>query len=408
MLSVKMNNSNDAYWRRRPRTVLLIVGLFLTLIICETGVRLLSKVDADGNVTFLSRRLKPFQPPVERLRALLEKSPPHDPHLGWAPRPSSESEDGMYRYDTNGIRVDKEEVVYSMVPPAGVRRIALFGDSFTHGDGVAFESSWGKRLEDILREQEPVEVLNFGFGGYGTDQAFLRWKLAGKALSPNVVVLGFQPENMGRNLNLIRILFYWETGVPFSKPRFVIHGDRLRLVNSPTIPPDQLPGVVEDLVNWDLRQYEHFFDESDYTPRIWSASRFLSVTFELLSRLSRDRKAEERNHYRASSPGGELILRIVAAFAADVESTGAEFWIIHLPRRDDLRDLQTEGQRLAYEGILHQMKSKYNVIDPVEALLTEAQESSVDSLFISPTDGHYSELGNQVVAQVASGSLSSK
>ena len=68
-----MSNSKEAYWRRRTRTVSLIFGLFLTFIICETGVRLLSKVDADGNVTFLSRRLKPFQPPVERLRALLEK-----------------------------------------------------------------------------------------------------------------------------------------------------------------------------------------------------------------------------------------------------------------------------------------------------------------------------------------------
>ena len=77
-----MNNSTDPYWRRRPRTVLLMFGLFLALIICETGVRLLSKVDTDGNVTFLSRRLKPFQPPVERLRALVEKSSGHDPDLG--------------------------------------------------------------------------------------------------------------------------------------------------------------------------------------------------------------------------------------------------------------------------------------------------------------------------------------
>jgi hypothetical protein len=113
-----MNNSTDPYWRRRPRTVLLMLGLFLALIICETGVRLLSKVDTDGNVTFLSRRLKPFQPPVERLRALVEKSSGHDPDLGWAPRPSSESEDGMYRYDSNGIRVGKEDVAYSLVPPA--------------------------------------------------------------------------------------------------------------------------------------------------------------------------------------------------------------------------------------------------------------------------------------------------
>src|SRR3972149_6968280 len=49
----------------------------------------------------------------------------------------------------------------------GVRRILLFGDSFTAGDGVSND----KRYGDILEKEIPdLEVFNFGLPATGTDQ----------------------------------------------------------------------------------------------------------------------------------------------------------------------------------------------------------------------------------------------
>ena len=67
-----------------------------------------------------------------------------------------------------------------------------------------------------------AEALNFGVSIYGMDQAFLRWQNAGRGYAPDIVIFGFQPENLNRNVNIFSTLYYgWNI---FSKPRFVLTG----------------------------------------------------------------------------------------------------------------------------------------------------------------------------------------
>ena len=47
----------------------------------------------------------------------------------------------------------------------GYRRVLLFGDSLTAGDGVSNEDRFGDLLEDVI---ERLEVYNFGLPGTGT------------------------------------------------------------------------------------------------------------------------------------------------------------------------------------------------------------------------------------------------
>src|SRR5439155_12092273 len=84
---------------------------------------------------------------------------------------------------------------------ASVVRIAAFGDSFTHCDGVANSFTWEYLLE---RLNPALEVLNFGVGGYGTDQALLRYELEGMAFHPHIAILGFLPENIHRVVSVFR------------------------------------------------------------------------------------------------------------------------------------------------------------------------------------------------------------
>ena len=81
------------------------------------------------------------------------------PTLGWTISPNGRHR--LYRSNADGIRGDR---TYSTRPPAGVLRIAAFGDSFTHNDDVGNEDTWQARMEE---KSSNTEVLNFGVSGYG-------------------------------------------------------------------------------------------------------------------------------------------------------------------------------------------------------------------------------------------------
>jgi hypothetical protein len=57
----------------------------------------------------------------------------HSPELGWTVRRGGAAPP-LYRANAQGFRGERE---YAPDPPAGVLRLAAFGDSFTHGDDVA-------------------------------------------------------------------------------------------------------------------------------------------------------------------------------------------------------------------------------------------------------------------------------
>jgi len=94
----------------------------------EGVIRLLGRTDADGSFVFRRTVLPPVRMP--------------------APRPNARSQNGLYRYNSQSVRV---EVEYAPVPVEGTIRIALFGDSFIHGDEVPFEQTVGYFLEQQLR-----------------------------------------------------------------------------------------------------------------------------------------------------------------------------------------------------------------------------------------------------------------
>ena len=74
----------------------------------------------------------------------------------------------------------------SFASPTGKTRIALVGDSFTFGEDVTYEETWGYFLEKELGSQ--FQVLNFGVAGYGVDQSFLRYEKDVRKWKPKIVI----------------------------------------------------------------------------------------------------------------------------------------------------------------------------------------------------------------------------
>jgi len=118
----------------------------------------------------------------------------------------------------------------------GIRRILLFGDSFTAGDGVSND----KRYGDLLEQKLPnVEVYNFGLPGTGTDQHYLAFQEYGIGIEHDLVIIAILVENIRRVAARYRY-YYNENNehVCYAKPYYELADERLILRN---VPPAREP-----------------------------------------------------------------------------------------------------------------------------------------------------------------------
>jgi len=90
---------------------------------------------------------------------------------------------------SQGLR--NQEVV--IPKPANRKRILVLGDSVTFGTSVRREEAYPARLEAALARQgdNQVEVINAGVSGYSPFNQLQYYKTRGRALEPDIVVVGF-------------------------------------------------------------------------------------------------------------------------------------------------------------------------------------------------------------------------
>lgn len=151
-------------------------------------------------------------------------------------------EGGGYLVQTNqsGFRCHHE---FAREKPSGTKRILLFGDSHTAGDGVSNGKRFGDLLETLL--QGSVQVFNFGLPGTGTDQQFLAYREFAAGIEHELLLLIVQVENIQRVAAHYR--YYSDDQgkrVLYAKPYFELEAGKLTLHHVPPPPapidPDKL------------------------------------------------------------------------------------------------------------------------------------------------------------------------
>lgn len=138
-----------------------------------------------------------------------------DPLLGW---PARKNKDGAAPIVSRNI---------PSFPMSSTECVSLYGDSFTYGDEVSDAEAWS----NVLSKKLGCRVANYGVGGYGTDQAFLRYR-KNTSDEARLVILGIFPDNVMRNVNQYRYFLDGRTALSL-KPRFVLDGDKLTLIVIP-------------------------------------------------------------------------------------------------------------------------------------------------------------------------------
>jgi carbamoyltransferase len=296
---------------------------------------------------------------------------------GLKTRVPHESGGYLVRVNGSGFRCNHEFVKEK---PAGVRRVLLFGDSFTAGDGVSNGERFGDRLEKLIPD---LQVYNFGLPSAGPDQHYLAYQEFARGISHDLMVIAVLVENVRRVVAAFRA-YVDETGQQklYAKPYFELVSGQLALRN---VPPARKPLTEEELAEEDRG-------------RIDRGGR-LQVVRELVSKLGLRELAQKVTRYQpvpeydsADNPDWLLLKEILKQW---VQGHDRPVLLMPLPlsqhieETSDARPYQERFVELAREARCH-----YH--DPLPDLLcypaTERRQ------FRFSKDIHLTPLGHAAIA----------
>lgn len=318
-----------------------------------------------------------------------------DSLLGWRYR-AGFARDGDV-VNAQGLR---SHGTYAPVPAPDVVRIAAFGDSFVYGSEVATADAWPTLAEQA--GAPALEVLNFGVGGYGVDQAYLRFQQEAHAWAPHVVVMGFTPDDLRRLVNVYRP-FIDDRELPLAKPRFVLDSaGALRLVPAPLRHRDDYARLADHPESSrDFAAADQWYAPVIYANPLYDVSATARVLSVLATRVHRKYLGRDRLLDGALFHTGSTAFRLQVAlferFVADVRASGAQPLLLMLP---DLHAIERalDGQPAAYAPLVDALAARgLPVLDARSAFTSQpGARAAVDGWFMP--GGHYSRAGNAVVA----------
>ncbi|MEE2657826.1 MAG: SGNH/GDSL hydrolase family protein [Candidatus Latescibacterota bacterium] len=323
----------------------------------------------------------------------------HDPQLGWAHRPGSQGRlvspefDVAYRIGEAGLRDDDP----SSTKGDRVTRVLLHGDSFAEGWGVGEEETLERHIERwaTALTDGPVEVLNLGVAGYGTDQQLLQFSDLGKSLSPHLVVVLVYAHDLWNNAS--RRGIGAERG---PKPYFRLGPKGLELHGVPVAGDAYWRRKNEQSV-------ERFFSERSH---LYSLMRKAWREQAAISPTGRQRfyaalyGNDDQSEYR---PLWKLTEAIIAEFAQRVHAAGARFVLVYAPAivQIEVDDWETKRE-------LSQLTGAFDLLLPNRRLADFARAWKISFLDLYPAfrraakngellyyrDSHWTPRGHKLAA----------
>lgn len=370
----------------KQRLTLSVGTVVAFVLLVEVGLRFASPIPPED--------LLPFHYDQDRIERIVDNDTylRFDRDLGWAPAPNfvRRSSGQVFRTNSLGMRAERD---YPRDVPAGIVRIAAFGDSFTYCAEVTQAACWVSQLESAWPGSE---VLNYGVPGYGPDQAWLRYQRDGRPYRPCGVLIGYFVEDIDRVVNRFRPFISPDDSVMMSKPRFLLDGDGLALLPNAATRPSQ----VEDAtwVEGTLGPHDAWYFPGTFVTSPFDRSsivRHARTAAYQRARASLVRSDRRYPLYDEHQEAYQVTGRILIEFARQVQEDGATPVVVVLPGERDLRAYR-DGVRV-YDRLLAWLSAAgVTTIDLMDVLAQEQAHRDVSGLF---ADGrHYSAAGNAVVA----------
>jgi hypothetical protein len=182
-----------------------------------------------------------------------------DPELGWSYVPNR-SAIQTFGTDPHKIAIHFSSIGSRVRSPAktltpSAPSLMLVGCSITMGQGLLYEETVAGILEDT--PGFPLQIVNLGVQGYGTDQSLLLLKRHFATFNTKVVVYGFFYDHLMRNANYDRRHIYARGHFLGTKPLFGLRSD----------------GTLY------LKRLPHKYDELNYSPRLCSTAQIVMTKY---------------------------------------------------------------------------------------------------------------------------------
>ena len=312
-----------------------------------------------------------------------------DPILGWPNRQALRSS----AYDRSGSRP------VPAFPTPGNECATLYGDSYTYGAEVSDEEAWG----NVLARRSGCRVGNYGVGGYGTDQAVMRFE-TNVSDSAAVSVLGLFPVDMLRNVNQYRHLRTGESPLGF-KPRFIVEGDSLRLVPIPQLTFPQVQQLTVDMTT--LLPHEVFQPGTALGPVPFEFPHLFALGKLLIHPQVRHWAADRpswMDYLQPSHPSGalEITAKLCQRFVAGCRRREKEGLVLLFPTPSSY-DYYLASGRLIIQPLVDQFEASdvpYLALTPRFAHELDGRSfREVITNWPKPGMGHLNALGSEMVAE---------
>jgi hypothetical protein len=417
--------------------ILIFNAYSYTGLVLFAGIVAMLEVQSYFLVTSLRRRFQWLITPKDEMpeikKEYLAKFITHgyDPELGWIRKPNTcKLEHGRYvvverdPVKDMGVR----ETMYH-INERGARLnpgheglpalISCYGDSFTFCRQVNDDETW----EWYLSALTTTNVLNFGVGNYGIDQALLRMQREHqKNARTKIVIMGVVPSTIVRILSVWK--HYHEYGNIFGfTPRFTIEDGKLVLIEN-IMDREAKFYHLNDYID-ELRKNDYFY-ETKFKKEMIRFPYFYSllanprrnlplITFvglsALLERLGiKSHKINDlpmdfimqinlKLRYRLFKNQDALALlrEIINEFTEYSKEQGYIPVLLWMPQKDDVLFVKTK--EFYYAEFIKEQSKKLLTIDLTNNLVEVADLNELYS-YDNVYGGHFSKHGNKFIGTI--------
>ncbi len=297
----------------------------------------------------------------------------YDEEIGWINEPNLHIED-MYgpgrSFSTNSMAVRSNHETSPSIP-TGKIRVVCSGDSFTMGYGVDTNAGWCQQLESI---DNHFESVNLGQGGYGVDQAYLWYKRNSTKIAHDIQLFAFITDDF-RRMQSDKFQGY---GKPFLKV------ENSAIVNT----------------NRPVPRISYIFPRF---PLLRDGIGNLNVVKLLQRALVRvkpsgkpDGDAADNEADHQDSETRKVVLKIFEELQNTNQAKDSLFVLVYLPRRPNDSLGKESGP---WRQFIHDVSVEHGfpIVDLVDEM---AKLSPQESEGLYSDNGHYSEKGNLIAAQL--------